>query len=213
MGIKRTLVVSAVALTVAVAVAAAALAGNGKGGGGGSASLTQAQAQAAMTAGSVSTGVATQQVSPAVVAAAAAQPGAVTLGVIPAPDGTVPATPSAALAPLDATAVSCWAVNSGWTWGLAPYNQHLNDLTYWCAHYNAAITTVTTTPSASSLLCDSSASGGQVIGGGVGYRYVDEQVNGNWACPTVLPYITLHSSHYLQTSHNSIGSSQQIGEG
>jgi hypothetical protein len=181
-------------------------------GGGNSAPLPQVQAQAAMSSGSVSTGVATQQVLPAVVAAAAKQPGAVTLGVIPSADGTIPATASAAAAPMDATAVSCWAVNSGWTWGTSPYNQHLNDLTYWCAHYNAAITSVSLIPSASSLLCDSSASGG-LIGGGVGFRYVDEQVNGSWGCPTVIPWVTLHTSHYLQTSHNSIGSSQQIGAG
>ncbi len=193
---------------LALAITALASANHGKKGGDGP--LPQAQAQAAITAGSASDGVSTQSVSPAVVAAAAAQPGVVTLGTAPASDGTVP--DAAAIAPMAADYVSCWAVNSGWTWGTWPYNQHINAQTYWCAHYNAGITSISLSPSASSQLCDSSASGG-VVGGGIGNRYFVEEARGAWSCPTDIPWVNIHSNHYLQTAHNSIGSSSQVGAG
>jgi hypothetical protein len=164
--------------------------------------LSPADAQVLIDTGSVSGGTTTSEVSPADVTAAMSTPGAVNFGTDPIQDS--------AAGPL--IPIRCWAVNSYWTWGTYPYNQHLNSLTYWCAHYNQTVTTISLSPTATGVLCSGDATG-SLVAGGVGFSSFVEQAYGNWACPTAIPWIIIHTHHYLQTSHNSIGVSRQVAHG
>lgn len=114
-----------------------------------------------------------------------------------------------------ATRASCWA-NSMWhQWGTWPYQQRVTDTTYWCAIYNKHITYRTSTTTASGLLCGVSWRSGALIGGGVGrgFRYFTNRASAGFSCQTVIPWITLHTTHHLDVRRTDTGVTTQVGTG
>ena len=185
--------------------------------------LAPDQAQALITAPSpvASTSV-TRRVSPQEALAAASAPGATTfvapgmtlaqaVGIAP----TVgPITSTSALArPAAADSQPCESNVSGWHWGLWPYDQNISDTTYWCAIYGVSITYRTTTVTASGTLCGTSWTSAALISGGIGYNWFTMRASAGWSCPSDIPWITWHPSHYLDTSHNAWGNSEQVRSG
>lgn len=113
--------------------------------------------------------------------------------------------------PAAAENTACSA-NAAWRqWGTWPYEQRITDTTYWCAVYGGQITYRSSTASGSGTLCGSSWATSQLISGGIGYSWFVIRSSVGFACPTVVPWITLHPSHYEDISRNSWGSTAEVG--
>jgi hypothetical protein len=113
------------------------------------------------------------------------------------------------------TRASCWANEAWHRWGTWPYEQKITDTTYWCAIYNDHITYRTSTTTASGTLCAVSWRAGQLIAGGVGrrYTYFTNRSSAGFACPTVIPWITIHTSHHQDVKRNDRGVTTFVGSG
>jgi hypothetical protein len=181
------------------------------------------QAQALISAPSpVTSSSVTRRVSPQEAYAAATAGGA---SVYVAPGMTlaqaVGLTPTVGVAaptsplvkPVIAAQVStgCAATQSSWSWGTWPYEQTITDITYWCAIYGVVITSRSTTVTATGTFCGTGWTSSQLISGGVGYSWFTMRASAGWSCPTVIPWVILHPSHYLDTAHNDWGNSEQVG--
>jgi hypothetical protein len=164
----------------------------------------------------VPSGSSTQSVSGSAALNAAALPGA---------DTTIESgiTPQAAvgLAPLkEGNVLSlkrpvCWA-NAAWRkWGTWPYEQKLTDTTYWCAVFGSHITYRTTTTTASGTLCGVSWRAMALIGGGVGRGFTNfvNRASAGYSCPTVIPWIVIHTSHHQDIKRNDRGVTTGVGSG
>jgi len=176
--------------------------------------LDQAQVVASGNTGSGST---TGPVDGQTALDAAAQPGADTSiesGV----------TPQAAvrLAPLiEGNAISatikpiCWANAAWWQWGTWPYQQRITDTTYWCAVYGSHITFRTSNTTASGLLCGVEWRANGVIAGGVGksFTYFTNRASAGFSCQTVVPWITLHTTHHEDVKRTDKGVTTWVGTG
>lgn len=176
------------------------------------------QAQALATAlADVPTGSTTTAVDGSTVLNASAGSGAETsieAGI--SPDAAV------GLAPLNeggnaisATRPVCWA-NAGWhQWGTWPYQQRVTDTTYWCAVFGNHITYRTSTTTASGTLCGVSWRAGALIGGGVGrgFTYFTHRASAGFACPTVVPWIVLHTTHHEDLKRTDRGVTTFVGSG
>jgi hypothetical protein len=175
------------------------------------------QATALATApAAVPFGSSTQAVVGSAVLDAATQPGAQTsiepgispqaaVGLAPLIEGNV----------LSATRPVCWA-NTAWhQWGTWPYQQRITDTTYWCAVYNNHITYRTSSTTASGTLCGVNWRSGVLIGGGVGrgFTYFTNRASAGFACPTVIPWITIHTTHHEDTKRNDRGVTTFVGSG
>ena len=119
----------------------------------------------------------TRAVSPEEALAAASLPGAtvsVTAGlsleqaVGLAPAAAKPATRAAAPGPSASDASGCAANVASWRWGTWPYDQWINDTTYWCAVYGDHITYRSSSVSAGGTLCGTNSTGSALISGGLG---------------------------------------------
>jgi hypothetical protein len=113
------------------------------------------------------------------------------------------------------TRASCWA-NSMWhQWGTWPYQQRVTDTTYWCAVYNRHITYRSSTTTASGLLCGVSWRSGGLIGGGIGsgFTYFTNRASAGFSCQTIVPWITLHTTHHLDVKRTDTGMTIQVGTG
>jgi hypothetical protein len=187
--------------------------------------LSQAQAAALIAApAAVQSGSSTRAATPQEVVAAASAQG-VTVSVAPgmtllqavglAPALSVSTGASSVLHPGGATtaAIGCWANAAWWEWGTWPYQQHLTDTTYWCAAVGDRITTTTSSATASGTLCGTSWTNSQIIGGGIGASWFVTRSSAQWNCPTVIPWVTLHPSHYEDVSRNDWGSTSTIATG
>jgi hypothetical protein len=186
--------------------------------------LSPAQAQALIAGPAVQGPSVTRSVSPQEALAAASRPGAVVsiapglslaqaVGLGSTADA-VTSTSSLAKPEAAATAsTACASTQSGWQWGTWPYEQTINDITYWCVIYGSAITYRSTSVTATGTLCGSAWTASQLISGGVGYTWFVMRASAGWNCPTVIPYVILHQSHYLDTAHNDWGNSAQVGTG
>ena len=181
------------------------------------------QAQALIGAASpVASSSVTRRVSPQEALASASAPGAV-VSVAPGMSAaeavglaTVggPVTPGSTLVkPAAADYYGCESNVSGWHWGIWPYDQNITDTTYWCAIYGVSITYRTTNVTATGTFCGTSWASSALISGGVGYTWFTMRASAGWSCPTDIPWITLHPTHYLDTSHNAWGNSEQVRAG
>ena len=186
-----------------------------------------AQAQALIGAAApAATGSTTRRVSAQEALSAASLPGA-TVGVSPGLSpaqavGLLPAvsTPSVSstaatpiVRPIGATiaAIACSA-NAQWTeWGIWPYQQRITDTTYWCAVYGDHITYTSSNTSGTGTLCGTGWTSSQIISGGVGYSWFVNRAGAGFNCPTAIPWISLHPSHYEDTSRNAWGNTQLVG--
>lgn len=205
MSVRRTtllamLLVAVVALGSAAAAGAAVVA---------PAPLAPDQADALASApADVSSGSSTQEVDASAVLAAAALPGAQTtiesdispqdaVGLAPLSDATV----------LAAAGTRCWANYVWHQWGTWPYQQRITDTTYWCAVYNNHITFRTSTTTASGTLCGVDWRAAQLIDGGVGrgFTYFTNRASAGFSCQTVVPWITIHKTHYEDVKRNDRG--------
>jgi len=172
--------------------------------------LPEAQAQALVTApAAVPGGSETWSVSPQEALAAASAPGA----TVYVASGLSLREAVGVAQPLAAEAVGCSANRGYRTWGTWPYEQQLSDTTYWCAVYGDHITYYSSTVNATGTLCDSSWRSSQVTSGGIGYSWFVVRTSAGWSCPTVVPWLNLHPSHYMDYSRNAWGSTELVGSG
>jgi hypothetical protein len=116
---------------------------------------------------------------------------------------------------LSAIRPSCWA-NAAWhQWGLWPYQQRITDTTYWCAIFGSHITYRSTTTTASGTLCGVNWRAKQLIAGGVGrgFTYFTMRTSAGFACPTIIPLVTLHTTHHQDVKRNDRGGTSFVGTG
>lgn len=107
----------------------------------------------------------------------------------------------------------CWRDEAWWQWGTWPYQQRITDTTYWCARYGVKITLRTSSVSAGGTLCGVSWRAAQLIGGGIGFPGFTERTSAGFACPTVVPWITLHTTHHLDVRRDDRGNASIMGTG
>ena len=109
----------------------------------------------------------------------------------------------------------CWA-NFRWhEWGTWPYQQRITDTTYWCAIYNNRITYRTSTTTASGTFCGVEWRASQLIDGGIGrgFTYFTIRASAGFSCQTVIPWITIHKTHYEDIKRNDVGLTTAVGSG
>jgi hypothetical protein len=203
----KLLVAGAVAGLLATAGAASAKAPPA----GGARPLPVAEATALAAAGG-SSGSTTWAVSAEEALAAASRPDA-TVSVVPGLSlrEAVGLAPTAAVA---AEAASGCAANAAWwQWGTWPYEQRITDTTYWCAVYGDHITYRSSSVTAGGTLCSTNWTGSALISGGIGYSWFVMRSSAGYSCPTVIPWLTLHPSHYLDVSRNAWGNSAIVAAG
>jgi hypothetical protein len=109
----------------------------------------------------------------------------------------------------------CWANAAWWQWGTWPYQQRVTDTTYWCAVYGSHITYRSSTTSASGTLCGVEWRSNALIGGGVGkaFTYMTNRASAGFSCQTVIPWITLHTSHHEDVKRTDRGVTTFVGSG
>jgi hypothetical protein len=188
---------------------------------GGAKPLPVAEATA-LAASGASSGSLTRVVSAEEALAAASEPGA-TVSVAPGLSlrdavGLGPASAVSGGSQPTATVVAeaatgCAANAAWWQWGTWPYEQRITDTTYWCAVYGDHITYRSSSVSGNGTLCSTNWTGSALISGGIGYSWFVMRSSAGFACPTVIPWITLHPSHYLDVSRNAWGNSAIVGTG
>jgi hypothetical protein len=189
----------------------------GGGGGGTPIPLPPDQATALATATSAdSSGSSTWAVDGSTALEAASLPGA---------DTTIESgvTPQAAvgLAPLvegnvlSAHKPVCWASEAWHRWGTWPYEQKISDTTYWCAVPGKHITYRTATTTASGTLCGTSWRAMALVGGGVGYgfAYFINRASAGFSCQTVVPWVTIHTSHHEDVERTDLGATRFLSYG
>ena len=184
--------------------------------------LPPAQAQALVDGPAVQSPVVTRPVSAQEALAAASLPGA-TVYVAPGlslaqavglgPAVSLSTGPSAVVRPAAAAAPACAANVMTTSWGTWPYDQHIADTTYWCAVPGDHITYHSSSVNATGTFCATSWTTSQQISGGIGYSWFVMRSSAGWSCPTVVPYISLHPSHYEDVSRNAWGSTSLVGTG
>ena len=148
-----------------------------------------------------SDGVIVQPVSKAAALAAAQQPGS---KVDVAPGFASAATAAAA-------ANACFSWHSGWHWGTWPYDQHIDEYTYDCAVYGQSITMRSTNVTAGGALCGVESRDNWITSGGIGYFWMVVHAQARFSCPTVVPWIHIHPTDWLETSYNAWGNASQVG--
>jgi hypothetical protein len=186
-----------IGVLAAAIVVPAAQAGNGNG----KAKLLSAdQAQALASAPGYSLGTSVTPVSKDEALAAMLQPGANT-----------------ALAPEFATAQQavaassgCASYSSGWHWGTWPYDQSVWDHTFYCAVTGDYITYRSTTVTADGTVCGVESKDNWLVSGGIGYFWMVVHAEARFACPTVVPWFSLHPTDWLETAYNAWGNAAQV---
>lgn len=179
--------------------------------------LPEAQAQALINAPAAipSGGSVTRAVSAQEALAAASLPGA-SVSVAPglSLQDAVGLAPVRSLSAVRRAAYTGCAANAAWhEWGTWPYEQRITDTTYWCAVYGDHITYTASSATGSGTLCGTEWTSSQTISGGIGYSWFVTRSRAGFSCPTVIPWITLHPSHYLDISRNAWGSTAEEGSG
>ena len=186
-----------------------------------------AQAQALISAPAVvASGSSTRKVSAQEALSAASLPGAVVavapgfsaaqaVGLAPAVSvSTSTASPIVKPVATTTAAVTACSANSQWSeWGTWPYQQRITDTTYWCAVYGDHITYTSSTTNGSGTLCGTSWTSSQTISGGIGYSWFVNRASAGFSCQTAIPWVSLHPSHYQDTSRNAWGSTALVGNG
>lgn len=159
----------------------------------------------------------TTVVDPGTALAAASSPGAVTdveSDLTVAEAVGLDQTQTAAL--LDGAAptkTTCWSDAASGRWGIWPYEQKLTDTTYWCAIYGSKITYRTSSVTGGGTLCGLNWRASQLIAGGVGFPSFTMRSSAGFSCPTVIPWIVLHPSHYIDVRRNDTGGASIVGSG
>ena len=214
------------AIIVGLAAALSAIALVPTAGAGGPRPADPAQAQALIGAPAlVASGSVTRTVSAQEALSAASLPGAVVavapglsaaqaVGLSPAVSVSI-GTSASIVRPIGTTtaATGCSANLMWYEWGTWPYQQRISDTTYWCAVYGDHITYTSSTTNGSGTLCGTSWTSSQTISGGIGYSWFVNRASAGFSCPTAIPWVSLHPSHYEDTSRNAWGSTSLVGAG
>jgi hypothetical protein len=147
--------------------------------------LSPKQARALINAPASNGSSAAQRISTQQVQQAASEVGAVV------EVGTSRATTAA-----KAQKSTCW-FGSVWTqWGLYPYQQRVTDNTYWCTRTGGVLTWRVTHVTMSSTLCSSDRSDNYKLQGGNGSKMVVTRSTGYFACQTIIPWVTVHTTRW-----------------
>jgi hypothetical protein len=174
------------------------------------------QAQALATAPTDTTGSTTSVVDGQTVLNASTLAGAQTTI-----ESGVSAQAAVGLAPLtegnivSASRPVCWA-NAAWhQWGTWPYQQRITNTAYWCAVFGSHITYRTSSTTTSGTLCETNWRQIQLIGGGVGrgFTYFTLRSSAGFSCPTIIPWITIHTSHHEDVKRTDRGVTTFVGSG
>jgi len=174
------------------------------------------QAQALATAPTDTTGSTTSVVDGQTALNASTLPGSQTsiesgvsaqaaVGLVPLTEGNI----VSAMRPV------CWA-NLAWhQWGTWPYQQRITNTAYWCAVYGSHITYRSASTTTSGTLCATNWRQTQLIGGGVGpgFTYFTLRSSAGFSCPTIIPWITIHTSHHEDVKRNDRGVTTFVGSG
>jgi len=165
----------------------------------------------------VSSGSSTRGVSPTEALAAALLPGAA-VSVAPGVSlqqavGVAGAAKGSTLPAATAGSTACWA-NAMWhQWGTWPYEQKITDTTYWCAVYPSRITYRSSSTTTDGTLCGTSWRSSQLIAGGIGFSWFTIRSSAGFSCPTAIPWVTLHPSHYEDVARTASGGTSLVGSG
>lgn len=174
----------------------------------------QAQTLASAPA-EVPSGSSTSSVDGQTVLDASALPGAdTTIESDLTPQEAVGLTPSGGLV-LGVSRPVCWA-NAAWhQWGTWPYQQRITDTTYWCAVYGSHITYRAAVTTASGTLCGVQWRTMALIAGGVGRAFPSftNRASASFACPTIIPWITIHTTHHEDVKRTDRGLTTWVGTG
>ena len=100
---------------------------------------------------------------------------------------------------------------SGWGWGTWPYDQQVYDHTYYCAVTGDHITYRSTTVTTGGTLFGTESRDNWIVSGGIGYFWMVVHAQARFSCPTVVPWVTLHPTDWLETSYNAWGNAAQVG--
>lgn len=117
------------------------------------------------------------------------------------------ATPAEAIA----ASTGCTSWQSAWGWGTWPYDQQVYDHTYYCAVTGDHITYRSTTVTTGGTLCGTESRDNWIVSGGIGYFWMVVHAQARFSCPTVVPWVTLHPTDWLETSYNAWGNAAQVG--
>jgi hypothetical protein len=90
-----------------------------------------------------------------------------------------------------------WHLHRG-TW---PYQQDLYLHALWCGYPAGAVTYVHTWVTTNSYLCSASGNYTNIVSGGVGYGSVTVEGGTYFACPTSVPWWTIHRHRWMQIQY------------
>jgi hypothetical protein len=197
--VRKVLIALLLAAVVGVPTASA---GNGSGNGNGKAKAAEPDAaQALAAAPGYSLGTTVTAISKQDALAALQQAG----------PATVLAAGFSTAAQAVAASTGCASWQSGWGWGTWPYDQQVYDHTYYCAIAGDRITSRSTTVTAGGTLCGTESRDNWITSGGIGYFWMVVHAQVRFSCPTVVPYVSLHPTDWLETSYNAWGNASQVG--
>jgi hypothetical protein len=211
------------AIIVGLAAALSGIALVPAAGAGGPQPAAPAQAQALIGAPAlVASGSVTRAVSAQEAMAAASLPGAsisaaaglsLTQAVGLSPVVSTSTSAASIGRPLGVTtaAIGCSANDQWYEWGTWPYQQRIDDTTYWCAVYADHITFTSSTTSGSGTICSVGSTGSQTVSGGIGYSWFVNRASAQFTCPTAIPWVALHPSRWEDTSRNAWGNTALVG--
>lgn len=116
------------------------------------------------------------------------------------------ATPQLAVA----AATGCAAYRSWRSWGTWPYDQQVYDNTYYCFVLGSSITSRSTAVSTGGTLCGTESRSNWIVSGGIGYFWMVVHAEARFSCPTVIPWVTIHPTDWIETSYNAWGNAEQV---
>jgi hypothetical protein len=116
---------------------------------------------------------------------------------------------------LSASRPVCWANSAWWQWGTWPYQQRITDTTYWCAVFGNHITFRSSSTSASGTLCGVQWRSMALIGGGVGRAFASftNRASASFSCQTIVPWVTIHTTHHEDVKRTDRGVTTWVGTG
>ena len=116
---------------------------------------------------------------------------------------------------ISATRPVCWANAAWYQWGTWPYQQRITDTTYWCAVFGSHITFRTSTTTASGTLCGVQWRTMGLIAGGVGRLWPSftNRASASFSCETIVPWITIHTTHHEDVKRTDRGVTTWVGTG
>jgi hypothetical protein len=109
----------------------------------------------------------------------------------------------------------CWFTDqNGTQWGHWPYEQKVTEWRTWCADFPGGKQTYrSSTVHPAATLCSWSNTWQSRVGGGNGYSWTNVRTGADFACPTSVPWITLHPSDWQSWVCNTWGRCEWHGAG